>query len=149
MLGFAFLAGVLAMGCRTTPCSEANFRGTFDAQKVVSLAQESHIVAWRARYWAREDLKYAGFSPNRLDRETVFYLDGLSKQVSWIARDVENNPATPRCASKKSYDNVAFKTTMLRKRYQPTSFRPATNKQIEHLFQMLDEIASYYQVKTQ
>jgi hypothetical protein len=140
-------AGILAAGCRTIPYSEESFRKPFDAQRVAALARESYSVSWHTVRWAREDLWFAGFQPTILDWEVLFYLDRLSKRVSWIARDIEQNPASPRCASKDSYDIIAFDTTMLKRRYQPSSFRPYTNGQVQDLLRMLDEIASYYEVK--
>ena len=144
--GLMLAGALLLMGCRTTPPSEESFRGSFDAQKLITLAQQSHALAWHATRQAEKDLVYAGFRPTGLDWEVLYYLDRLSKQLPYIGFEVERHPATPRSSSKRAYDIVAFETIRLRSRYQPSSFQPSTNKQIQNLLLMIDEMASYYEV---
>ena len=139
------LAGLVA-GCKT-PCYEESFSIPFDAAKVAQLSHESYKVAWNVEYWARMNLYYAPFHPKRLDWEAVLYMRRLREQVPWIALDIEKNPATARCSSKKSYDIVAFDAKMLKRRYQPASFRPSTDANIEKLLSLLDQISAYYEPK--
>lgn len=138
------IAGAVFAGCRTAgPEQQAALR-PFDAQKVVSLSHEAYKVAWDATFWARRDLRIAPFHPSALDWDTVDFLDEITRKAPWVARDIENHPATPRVSSKRSCDFLLYDAMMLKKRFQPTSFRSATNIKIEHLLRILDEIASYY-----
>jgi hypothetical protein len=148
MVVVMFIGPLLIAGCRTTPYSEESFRGAFDAEKVRTLAHEAYALAWRATRQAQHDLRYAAFIPRDTERAALYHLDRLSKQVGWIARQIENHPATPRASSKQAYDIVAFEATQLRMHFQPSSFKPTTNKQVQDLLLMIDEIASYYQLRT-
>jgi hypothetical protein len=100
---------------------------------MASLSHEAYNVAWHATFWAEQNLRYAAFKPSVLDWDVVIYLDDISWNVPWIARKIEQNPATPRVASKFTYDMVAYDAMILRLRYQPTSFRQSTCAQIEPL----------------
>lgn len=142
----ALMAGVVLAGCRT-PAREERFSSSFDAQTVAQLSHEAFKVAFDATFWARHDLHYAAFQPRALDYEAVYYLDEITRRVPWIARRVEKNRASPRVASKDSYDLVAYDAMMLRRRYQRTSFRPSTDAKIEYLLSLLDKIASFYTQK--
>jgi len=64
--------------------------------------------------------------------------------VPSVARNIEKNPATPLFSSKRSNDVVRLDATILKKRYQPTSFRRSTNTKIENLIRILNEMESYY-----
>ena len=144
LLACALMAGAFLAGCRTTPVREESFSRPFEAQKVARLSHEAYKVAWHATYWANHDLCFAPFDPTVLEWEAVGYLNDITWRVSWIARKVEKNPATPRVSSKYVHDVVAYDTMMLRRRYERTSFKPSTAAQIEHLLSLLDEIAPYY-----
>jgi len=147
VLGSVLITAVLLAGCKTPPHSEESFAAPFDAEKVTRLSHEAYTVAWSARHDAARDLRVAPFHPTRLDWEAVRYVDKLSEQVPWIAHKIEKNPGSPRASSQQAYDIVAFDANMLRSRYQPSSFRPSTCAQIEHLLSLIDEIASYYAQK--
>ena len=136
----------LLIGC-TTPCHEESFASTFDAAKVAQLSHQCYQVAWDADYWVRVDLYYASFHVRRTDRETVFYLYRLKTQVPWIALEIEKHPDNPRCASKQAYDIAAFNAKMLKVRYQPSSFQPATDAKIQKALNLFDQISSYYEMK--
>jgi hypothetical protein len=144
-VGGTLILAVLAEGCKTS-CHEESFSNPFDAEKVARRARESYQEAWNAEFWARRDLRMAAFHPTRLDRSVIYYLDRLTRQVSWLATEIERNPTNPRCASKGAYDIVAFDTMMLKERYRAASFRPSTDSQIQKLLGMIDEISSYYKV---
>ena len=134
-------------GCRT-PAHEEGFSNPFDAARVAQLSHEAYKVAWDAKFWAGHDLRFS-VMPTLVDYEALRYLTEISRRVGWIARKVQSNPASPRVASKNSYDNVAFDVMMLRLRYQPASFMPATNAKVQHLLTLLDEIAPYYAQRAQ
>ena len=140
------MLAVLVAGCKT-PCYEERFTIPFDAAKVAQLSHESYKLAWNVEYWARMNLYYAPFHPRRLELEAVLYIRRLREQVPWIAFDIEKYPATARCSSKKSYDIVAFNAMMLKRRYQPASFRPSTDANIEKLLSLIDQISPYYELK--
>jgi hypothetical protein len=143
------IAGAVALGCRTAS-SEKEAEQTqrpFDAEKVARLSHEAYKVAWDAHFWARRDLRVAPFRPTALDRETVYYLDKITRQVPWVARDIETHPATPHASSTRSIDFVRYDAMMLKKRYQPASFQSSTDLKIEKLLSLLDEITSYYDPK--
>jgi hypothetical protein len=143
------IAGAVALGCRTASSEQQaeQSQRPFDAEKVARLSHQAYKVAWDAHFWARRDLRVASFRPTALDRETVYYLDKLTRQVPWVARDIEKHPATPRSSSKRSFDFVRYDAMMLKKRYQPTSFQGPTDAKIEKLLGLLDEISSYYESK--
>ena len=146
LLACVLMPGALLVGC-ATPCREESFSTAFDAEKVASLSHEAYKVSWQARFWAEQNLRYAAFRPTTLDWDVVKYLDDISWNVPWIARKIEQNPATPRVASKFTYDIVAYDAMILRLRYQPTSFQPSTCAQIERLLRLVDEMAPYYSQK--
>ena len=79
-----------------------------------------------------------------LDYEAANYLHQISRRVALIGIAVEKNPASPRVSSKAAYDVVAYDAMMLRHRYQPSSFTPSTDAKIEHLLNLVDEMAPYY-----
>jgi hypothetical protein len=139
------IAGAVVAGCRTAGPERAdNTLRPFDAKKVADLSHEAYKVAWDAKFWARRDLRFAAFRPTALDWDTVDFLDQITRQVPWVARDIEKHPATARFSSKRSSDFVRYDAMMLKKRYQPTSFRSSTGIKIEKLLGILDEIGSYY-----
>ncbi len=111
---------------------------------MAKLSHEAYKVAWDARFWAAWDLRFAAFRPTANDWETVEYLRLIIQHVPSVARTIEKNPATPRVSSNRSNDFVQQDATILKNRYQPTSFRRSTNTQIEKLIRILDDIASYY-----
>ena len=142
-------AGAVIAGCRTA-YSEQHTEHTlrpFVGEQVAGLSHEAYKVAWDAHFWARRDLRIAPFHPTALDRETVYYLDQISRHVPWVARDIEKHPASPHASSKRSFDFVRYDAMMLKKRYQPTSFQSATDLKIEKLLSLLDEISFYYDPK--
>ena len=141
------ITGALVAGCGTTGRQQPaeNTLRPFDAEKVAKLSHEAYNVAWDAQFWARRDLRFAAFEPTALDRETVEYLDRITRQVPWVAREIEKHPATPRLSSKRSYSFVRFDAMMLKTRYQPASFKSSTDIKIEKLLRILDEIESYYE----
>jgi hypothetical protein len=126
LLACALVAVTFFAGCRTTPVREESFSRPFDAQKVARLSREAYKVAWHATYWANHDLCFAPFEPTVPEWETVRYLNSITWRVSWIARNIEKHPATPRVSSKYIHDVVAYDTILLRMRYQRTSFKPST-----------------------
>jgi hypothetical protein len=120
----------------------------FDAQKVAKLSHEAYKIAWNARFWARQDLIwYMSYSPTGLDWEAVYYLGEISRKVPWVAREIEKHPTTARSSSKRASDFVRYDTVLLKKVYQPASYRKSTDIKIEKLIGILDEIASYYDEK--
>lgn len=138
--------GTLVAGCRTAS-HEPQPGGTslpFDAAAVAKLSHEAYKVAWDARFWAARDLRFAAFRPTANDWETVEYLGRIVQHVPSVARTIEKNPATPRFSSKRSNDFVRLDATILKKRYQPTSFRRSTNTKIESLIRILNDMESYY-----
>jgi len=62
-----------------------------------------------------------------------------------VGRDIEKHPSTPYSSSRRSNDFLSYDTMMLKKRYQPASFRSSTDVKIEKLIHVLDEIASCYE----
>jgi hypothetical protein len=138
-------AGTLVAGCRTASREQqaASTQRPFEAEAVAKLSHEAHKVAWDARFWAAWDLRFAAFTPTANDWETVEYLDQIILHVPWVARTIEKNPATPRVSSKRSNEYVQHDAMILKRRYQPMSFRRSSAK-IEKLIRMLDDIASYY-----
>jgi hypothetical protein len=147
LLGWTLVAGSFLAGCRT-PVQEENFSNAFDAQKVAQLSHEAYKVAFDVSFWARHDLRFAPFHPTVTDYEVVEYLNDITRQVPWIARKVERNPESPRISSKYSYDVVAYDVMMLRRRYEPKSFRPSTDAKIEYLLSLVDGIAPFYEQKS-
>jgi hypothetical protein len=140
------IAAAVVAGCRTAGREQQaeNTLRPFDAEKVAKLSHEAYKVAWDAKFWARKDLRFASFEPTALDWETVEYLDRITRHVPWVAREIEKHPATPRFSSKRSNEFVSYDAMMLKKRYQPASFKSSTDIKIERLLRILDEIDSYY-----
>jgi hypothetical protein len=140
------IAGAVVAGCRTAGREQQaeNKLRPFDAQKVAELSHEAYQVAWDANFWARRDLRIAPFHPTALDWDTVDFLRQITRKVPWVAREIEKHPGTPRSSSQRPSDFVRYDAMMLKKRYQPTSFRNSTDIKIEKLLRILDEIASYY-----
>jgi hypothetical protein len=150
LCGF-LVAGAVVAGSRV-PAGEQPAENTlrpFDAEKVAKLSHEAYKVAWDAKFWARHDLRTAAFHPTALDWEVIDYLDRISRKVPWVAREIEKHPATARASSKRSSDLVRFDAIILKKRYQPASFRKSTDIKIEKLLCILDEITSYYDEKAE
>jgi hypothetical protein len=143
----SLLSAAAVFGGCATVCQERpeDYARAFDAEKVARLSHEAYQAAWQAAFWARRDLRVAAFRPTQDDWETVFYLRRIYQQVPWVARDIEKHPATPRCSSQSSWDSVRFNATMLKHRYQPTSFQRPTGLMIENLIRILDDINSYYE----
>jgi hypothetical protein len=138
--------GALSSGCRT-PCPEENFAGSFDAPRVTQLCHEAYQVAREASFWAWRDLEFGSYQPTLSDWEVVLYLDRLTWQIPWVARTAERKMATPRGASKPSYDVVAYDAMMLRRRYRPASFQRSTSARIDRLLGLIDEVSAYYQLR--
>ena len=141
-------AATVLGGCSTTVCHEhpGDYSRAFDAEKVARLSHEAYQVAWHADFWARRDLVWvAAFQPTLDDAEAVHFLRRIYQQAPWMARDIEKHPATPRCASQRSYDSLRFNAMMFRRYYRPASFQRGTDSMIENLLRMLDDIDSYYE----
>ena len=171
---FLFALGISLTGCRT-PCSEERFARPFDANKVAQLSHDAFKVAYHVKFLAQQDLTQSADHPqhfattriprpnfglnsrprgvsdsgldSQLDWEVLNCLELLSWRVAWIPRDIQKNPATTRCSSKKSFENAATYAKLIKADFRPTSFQPATAGQIEDLLQMFDQISSFYEVK--
>ena len=141
VIAMAFVTGCTTAGREKQP---ENTLRPFDAQQVATLSHEAYKIAWDAHFWARRDLRFAAFRPTTLDWDAVGFLDQITRQVPWVAKDIEKHPASPRASSRRSSDFVRYDTMMLKKRYQPASFQRTTDVKIEKLLRILDEIGSYY-----
>lgn len=137
----------LSTGCRSTVMLEKPAKSEpdpFEGEKVARLADKAFKVAWDAKYFARLDLNLPSFQPTALDWEALDYLERICHKVPWISRDIKKHPESPRTSSQRSYDIVRYDLKIFKLRYQPSSFRRATDIKIQKLLRILDEITDCY-----